>query len=66
MDVDVLFYKNEIHETPLVVPHSKIAERAFILQPLAEIAPDLKHPITGLTSTEMLKKCTDVATVKAI
>jgi 2-amino-4-hydroxy-6-hydroxymethyldihydropteridine diphosphokinase len=66
MDVDVLFYKNETHETPLVVPHSKIAERAFILQPLAEIAPDLKHPITGLTSTEMLKKCTDVATVKAI
>jgi 2-amino-4-hydroxy-6-hydroxymethyldihydropteridine diphosphokinase len=66
MDVDVLYYKNEVHESPLIVPHGKIAERAFILHPLAEIAPDLKHPSTGLTSMEMLKKCTDSSAVKVL
>jgi 2-amino-4-hydroxy-6-hydroxymethyldihydropteridine diphosphokinase len=66
MDVDVLYYKNEVHESPLIVPHGKIAERAFILHPLAEIAPDLKHPTTGLTSMEMLKKCTDSSAVKVL
>jgi 2-amino-4-hydroxy-6-hydroxymethyldihydropteridine diphosphokinase len=66
MDVDVLYFKNEIHETPLVVPHAKIMDRAFILHPLAEVAPDLIHPISGLTSMEMLKKCTDTTPVKAI
>lgn len=66
MDVDVLYYKNEIHQTPLCVPHSKIAERAFILIPLAEIAPDLINPSNGLTTSEMLKKCSDSAEVKAL
>lgn len=66
MDVDVLYYKNEIHESPLVVPHSKLAERAFILIPLAEIAPELVNPSNGLTTSEMLKKCSDSAEVKAI
>jgi 2-amino-4-hydroxy-6-hydroxymethyldihydropteridine diphosphokinase len=66
MDVDVLYYKNEVHEDPLIVPHAKITDRAFILHPLAEIAPDLKHPILGLTSLEMLNKCTDTTPVKAL
>jgi 2-amino-4-hydroxy-6-hydroxymethyldihydropteridine diphosphokinase len=36
------------------VPHPRIAERSFVLEPLAEIAPQLRHPLTGKTASEML------------
>lgn len=39
----------------LILPHPRIADRAFVLVPLAEIAPRWRHPVTGLTPLEMLK-----------
>lgn len=50
VDIDILFYDDEIIETPrLTIPHPAIGERAFVLEPLAEIAPHKVHPLTGLT-----------------
>jgi 2-amino-4-hydroxy-6-hydroxymethyldihydropteridine diphosphokinase len=66
MDVDVLLYRQEISETPLTVPHPKLTERNFILTPLAEIAPDLMHPVFKKTMLELLKACEDKGTVKKI
>ena len=48
IDVDIIFYGNVIMQTPeLTIPHPRLEERAFVLIPLLEIAPDLRHPISG-------------------
>ena len=46
LDIDILFFDNMIINTPpLVVPHPRLHERAFVLVPLAEVEPDFIHPI---------------------
>ena len=45
IDIDILLYGDEVIKTAeLTIPHPRLAERAFVLVPLAEIAPDLEHP----------------------
>lgn len=57
LDLDVLLYgQNEIDDARLQIPHPGIALRAFVLYPLAEIAPDLKIPIAGKIE-QLLQHC---------
>ena len=54
IDIDVLLYDDLVLESAeLSVPHPRIAERAFVLAPLAEIAPELRLPTLGRTATEL-------------
>lgn len=60
IDLDIVFFGDEIIRTPeLTVPHPLLAERAFVLRPLADIAPDRRHPATGRTVREMLAELGD-------
>lgn len=67
IDIDILYYNTEIINTEnLVIPHPEIPNRKFTLIPLAEIAPNLKHPILKKTQSELLAHCADKLEVKSI
>lgn len=64
IDIDLLYYGSQvINSSGLTIPHPRIAKRKFVLVPLAEIAPNLKDPVTGMTVTGMLQKCNDTSKV---
>ena len=55
IDIDIVIFGRFAMNTPqLQVPHPRMAERRFVLEPLAELAPDLRHPVTCQTVREML------------
>lgn len=67
IDIDLLLYGNMVMDHPrLKLPHPKMNERRFILLPLAEIAPEWVHPVSGLTIAALLKKCPDPSEVSPV
>lgn len=66
IDIDILFYDLAVINQPgLVIPHPRLAERAFMLVPLAELAPELYHPSLGLTICK-LRNQIDTSGVKLV
>jgi 2-amino-4-hydroxy-6-hydroxymethyldihydropteridine diphosphokinase len=65
LDIDILIYKDRILDTQdLSIPHPRFRERRFVLAPLAELAPDLADPVSGLTMTQLLDLCVDEGVVR--
>jgi 2-amino-4-hydroxy-6-hydroxymethyldihydropteridine diphosphokinase len=60
IDIDILFYENEVlNEEALKIPHPLMHERRFVMIPMAEIAPDLIHPVLKKSIKSLLKSCKD-------
>ena len=65
IDIDILFFNREIiQQHHLTVPHPQIQYRRFVLVPLNELAPNLKHPVLNKTVHELLIHCPDKLNVK--
>jgi 2-amino-4-hydroxy-6-hydroxymethyldihydropteridine diphosphokinase len=52
----ILVGEETVKEEGLAVPHPRFRDRRFVLEPLADIAPDLRDPVTGLTVRELLRR----------
>ena len=65
IDIDLLLYGALVIEEPTIrVPHQHIEKRAFVLRPLADIAAQIPHPISGLTVSSLLDACKDTTALK--
>ena len=66
IDIDILFAGDTVLDTPeLVIPHPRLAQRNFVLVPLCEIAPEIRHPVLGKTIRELALSSSDPARVIA-
>src|SRR5215831_6974791 len=67
LDIDILFFGNKIVQKPgLTIPHPAFSTRRFVLEPLAEIAPDFVDPVSLKTARQLLTDCNDTATVTLV
>ena len=65
IDIDILLYENAIvRSRGLRIPHPRLAERRFVLVPLCELAPALRHPVTSRTVRAMLQETADRGQVR--
>jgi 2-amino-4-hydroxy-6-hydroxymethyldihydropteridine diphosphokinase len=65
IDIDILLYSSEVIDTPeLQVPHPRMHLRRFVLEPLAEIAPNVQHPVSRLSISELLTRRPDKSAVR--
>jgi 2-amino-4-hydroxy-6-hydroxymethyldihydropteridine diphosphokinase len=67
IDIDILFYNSEmIHSDNLVIPHPLLHLRKFVLQPLAQIAPGLSHPVLHASISELLLQLNETEEISII
>jgi 2-amino-4-hydroxy-6-hydroxymethyldihydropteridine diphosphokinase len=68
IDIDILFYGDQVVNTPpqLIIPHPRLHERGFVLFPLADIAPDLVHPVSKKTIQKLLDELADKSGVEKL
>ncbi len=67
IDIDIIFYGEEIVETNhLTIPHPRMDQRNFVLQPLAEIIPDFIHPVYKKKISHLAQECTDKQIAKQL
>lgn len=67
IDIDILIFGSSGVRLPeLVIPHPRLSGRRFVLEPLRELAPDWRHPLTRLTPAEMLGQLTDHSVVRRL
>ena len=67
IDIDILFYGGSIVESPeLTIPHPRLQERAFVLIPLCELAPDLLHPASGASISDLAARVSGSEGVRKI
>ncbi len=67
IDLDLLLYENQTIATPdLQVPHPRMLDRKFVMVPLVEISPELRHPSWNATAAEILKNSTDRSAVRKV
>ena len=67
IDVDILLFGELRRASPdPVIPHPRLAERRFVLEPLAEILPERVHPVLGRTVRELLASCPDSSAVRRL
>jgi 2-amino-4-hydroxy-6-hydroxymethyldihydropteridine diphosphokinase len=65
IDLDILLYDGLVHQDErLSVPHPELEKRRFVLVPLRELAPDLVHPVSGLTVEELAAECAGQGRIK--
>lgn len=67
IDIDILLVEDLVmKEENLTLPHPRMSERRFVLVPLAEIVPDMRDPVSGLSIKDLLGRCTDTTSLVAI
>jgi 2-amino-4-hydroxy-6-hydroxymethyldihydropteridine diphosphokinase len=67
IDIDILLFGDEVVESEeLRVPHPAMAERRFVLEPLAEIAAEVRHPVRGKTVRELLRELPEGQVVRRV
>jgi 2-amino-4-hydroxy-6-hydroxymethyldihydropteridine diphosphokinase len=65
LDIDIIYYGDQIIRQPgLEIPHSRLHERRFVLEPLAELAADFTDPLRGMTVRELLARTQDTARIQ--
>lgn len=67
IDIDLLLCGDRVVNHPrLILPHPRMSLRRFVLVPLSEILPGLKHPVSGLSISELLKCCPDKSELRPV
>ncbi|OFX21803.1 MAG: 2-amino-4-hydroxy-6-hydroxymethyldihydropteridine diphosphokinase [Bacteroidetes bacterium GWA2_31_9] len=67
IDIDILLYDNEVvNDDNLIIPHTKLHQRRFALEPICEIAPEKIHPVLNKSFRQLLENCEDVLEVKRL